>query len=256
MLHESPQITHQDGFTIVELFVALVLSSLVVIAIYSAYTIQQKTYTAQNQVVEMQQNLRAAMDVMTREIRMAGYDSSATGVASAGIYIADSSNLVFSADYNEDGDVLDDGENIAFALFDNGGINTLGRATSAAPITMPLGGLQPIADNIEQLEFLYTLDDGNRVLDPTNAQLDNIIAVQISVLAVASQRDAKFTLDGNPLYQPASATTAKTIGGVCSSALTANCVSTIDWTPQVGGIRDGLRRRFLTTTINGRNLRM
>jgi len=34
---------------------------------------QHKTYTVQEQVVDTQQNVRAAIDRMTREIRMAGY---------------------------------------------------------------------------------------------------------------------------------------------------------------------------------------
>ncbi|MGL1931574.1 MAG: prepilin-type N-terminal cleavage/methylation domain-containing protein [Desulfotalea sp.] len=261
MYQKSFERHNQNGFTIVEMMVALVLSALIIVAIYSAYTIQQKTHTAQAQVVVMQQNARALLDIMVREIRMAGYDDSTLGVAGAEIYIADSSSIAFSADLNEDGDTTDAGENIAFSLYDNNGVSTQGRLTSAAVIPAALVGLQPIAENIERLEFLYTLDNGNRVLNPTAGQLDNIVAVQISVLAVSAQRDANFTLDApasGVLYKPASASLTANVGSsdTCTVAATANCVSQEDWTPQAGiGIRDGLRRRYFTTLVNCRNLR-
>ncbi len=59
--------------TLVEVLVALVVSSLLIAALYSLFISQQKSYAVQDQVVDMQQTLRGAIDRMTREIRMAGY---------------------------------------------------------------------------------------------------------------------------------------------------------------------------------------
>ena len=59
------------GFTIVELLVAVFVAGIVMAGVYSAYYSQQKTYTAHEQLAEMQQNLRSAMFYMAREIRMA-----------------------------------------------------------------------------------------------------------------------------------------------------------------------------------------
>jgi hypothetical protein len=42
-------------------------------AVYRTLITQQKTHTVQEQVSDMQQNVRAAMGQMTKEIRMAGY---------------------------------------------------------------------------------------------------------------------------------------------------------------------------------------
>ena len=58
----------------VELLVAMAIGLVVLSAMYSVFTIQNKTFSKQEQIVEMQQNTRAAMDMMSREIRMAGYD--------------------------------------------------------------------------------------------------------------------------------------------------------------------------------------
>ena len=62
-----------SGITLVELLVVLVLSSLLMAAFYRLFIAHQYSYAVQEQVVDTQQNVRAAMDLMTREIRMAGY---------------------------------------------------------------------------------------------------------------------------------------------------------------------------------------
>jgi type IV pilus assembly protein PilW len=61
------------GLTLIELLIALVLSSLLTAVLYRAFISQQNTYTAQDQVADVQQNVRIAMRQMTREIRMVGY---------------------------------------------------------------------------------------------------------------------------------------------------------------------------------------
>lgn len=66
-------INRESGLTLIELVVALVVSSILVAALYRTFIAQQKTYTIQEQVVDTQQNLRAAMNRMVKEIRMAGF---------------------------------------------------------------------------------------------------------------------------------------------------------------------------------------
>jgi prepilin-type N-terminal cleavage/methylation domain-containing protein len=63
----------ERGLTLVELLVALVLSSILIFVLYKTFIRQQKTYTVQEQVFDMQQNVRAMMARMVREIRMAGF---------------------------------------------------------------------------------------------------------------------------------------------------------------------------------------
>ena len=61
------------GLTLTELLVALVLSAVIIAAVYRTFIGQQKTYTVQEQVVDMQQNARLSISRMMKEIRMAGY---------------------------------------------------------------------------------------------------------------------------------------------------------------------------------------
>jgi len=61
------------GMTLVELLIVLAVGSILMGAMLGAFINQQKSYAVQDQVIDMQQGLRAAVDRMTREIRMAGY---------------------------------------------------------------------------------------------------------------------------------------------------------------------------------------
>jgi prepilin-type N-terminal cleavage/methylation domain-containing protein len=63
----------KNGLTLIELLIALVLSSILIVVLYQIFISQQKNYTVQDQVADMQQNIRVAIDHMTKEIRMAGY---------------------------------------------------------------------------------------------------------------------------------------------------------------------------------------
>lgn len=61
------------GVTLIELLIALVLSAILVAGMYRTFVHQQKTYATQEQVADMQQNVRVAINRMMREIRMAGF---------------------------------------------------------------------------------------------------------------------------------------------------------------------------------------
>ena len=63
----------KQGVTLIELLIALVMSSMLIAALYRVFISQQKTYTVQEQVVDMQQNVRFAINRMMGEIRMAGF---------------------------------------------------------------------------------------------------------------------------------------------------------------------------------------
>jgi len=63
----------ERGFTLIELLIAMALALIVITSLSSAFISQRKTYAVQEQIAEMTQNGRAAMDMMTSEIRMTGY---------------------------------------------------------------------------------------------------------------------------------------------------------------------------------------
>jgi prepilin-type N-terminal cleavage/methylation domain-containing protein len=61
------------GFSLVEILVVLVVMGLVVAAVYATFLSTQRQAYTQEAVVEVQQNLRAALDYMVKDIRMAEF---------------------------------------------------------------------------------------------------------------------------------------------------------------------------------------
>lgn len=64
---------NSKAVTLIELLIALVISAILVAGIYRVYISQQRSYASQEQVADMQQNVRVAINRMLREIRMAGF---------------------------------------------------------------------------------------------------------------------------------------------------------------------------------------
>ena len=233
-------LSNNKGFTLIEILIAMLISGIIAASIFSAFQSQQNSYIAQDQVAEMQQNIRAGLGLMVREIRMAGYDP--TGDASdAAIITATQGRLNFTLDVTDnagtasdgDGDCNDSNENITFGFSnandaDNNGIADGGGSDwdVAADLGRDTGGgFQPIAGNIAAIEFYYTLDDGTQTTTPANVTL--IRSVQISILARAAYPDQEFT-----------------------NTMTYTTASGAVWDPP----DDNYRRRLLITTVQCRNM--
>ena len=68
MLHRSAR----RGFTLIEMMIALAIAGFVVTALYGVFTIQSRQLLTQDLNMEMHQNERFAVDMVTRSVRMAG----------------------------------------------------------------------------------------------------------------------------------------------------------------------------------------
>jgi type IV pilus assembly protein PilW len=170
---------NSKGFTLVELCIALAISTLVMASIYSAYQAQLKSHITQKMVVEMHQNARAAMFAMESEIRMAGYDP--TGKAGAAVLYAADTHLAFTSDQDESGVIASSPSVVPEEMiqyFLAGG--HLGRQ----PYTLPV---EATAENIEVLNFVY-LDEDGQPLGPTpmsfpDPKLALIRSIQVTLIA-------------------------------------------------------------------------
>jgi type IV pilus assembly protein PilW len=183
---------NDNGFTLIELVIAMALGLVILTAIYSVSIITKKTYSVQDQIVMMQQNARASMDMMTREIKMAGYDPIA-GVANSRIIGAQTNSIRFTLDitstYGEDrpdGDTDDPNEDVTYALYTPAdGIQKLGRAIHG-------GTPQPIAEHIQSLQFIYRDSGGSQMTTPV-ATPSNIRSIEITLVARTPEPDPKYT---------------------------------------------------------------
>ena len=138
----------QNGFSLVELLVAMAIATVVMAAVFKIYTTQQDSYVLQEQVAEMQQNGRTAKYVMTREIRMAGYDP--TGSNAFGFLSTVGNSIRFSMDIVvEDGTADPVGEVITYSVSSG----NLERNDGS--------GNQIAVENIEAIGFGYAYDEDN-----------------------------------------------------------------------------------------------
>jgi len=178
----------QSGFTLVELLIAMTIGLLILTALSSTFLMQRKTYDIQEQIIEMVQTARAAMDMMTREIRMAGYDpagtmqrSDPTGAKFVGIpYDAD--KLQIYADLNGDEDTNDSHEYIKYTI-DSDYPFEIRRDTG--------GGRQEFAENIQSFTFEY-LDSAGSATTTTA----DIRQIKITITARTSKADADYSANG------------------------------------------------------------
>ncbi|MFT4976710.1 MAG: prepilin-type N-terminal cleavage/methylation domain-containing protein, partial [Myxococcota bacterium] len=68
----------RQGFTLLEMIVAIAIASFVVAGLYGLFTIQSRQFMFQDLQMEMHQNLRFGTDVLSRSIRMAGFNTNGT----------------------------------------------------------------------------------------------------------------------------------------------------------------------------------
>ncbi len=65
--------TNEKGFTLLEVMIALAIMGVVTAAVMQAYVTQHENYMVQEDISDIQQNARASVDELVRNVRMAGY---------------------------------------------------------------------------------------------------------------------------------------------------------------------------------------
>jgi type IV pilus assembly protein PilW len=157
-------ISSDKGITLVELMVAMAVAGIVLMAIYSAYHTQSTIYKTQNVELNMQQNLRGALYLLEREIRMAGYDQNSTGGFGITSIVDNNGNssITFTADLDND-ETLDANETISFSMYDSSTTPIVG----ILDLGMAIGGANQLAaESIQALCLAYAFDnDGDGRLD-------------------------------------------------------------------------------------------
>ena len=113
----AKKIKDSKGMTLVEVLLALAISVMIIGGTLALLVQSDRTSTGQSYVAEMQQNARIALDLMTREILMAGYDPTSPDYLVQRIppiLNPSSTHIRVLADLNQDGDTNDTNENIFF----------------------------------------------------------------------------------------------------------------------------------------------
>jgi type IV pilus assembly protein PilW len=180
-----------DGFSLVELLIALVVAIALIGAVFSANIVQQRHFFNQRQVIRAQQNLRGALLILERELRMVGYDpedSGGFGLVDVRRYDVMRQHecsfegqpvLFYTYDINENGrlDRNDKNQerNEEHAKFRISDVHKDGHIC----LTWDNGGGRyPLAENIQAIGFAYAIDrDGDGHCDKWSGSRDLIWAV-------------------------------------------------------------------------------
>ena len=172
---------NQRGVTLIELLVALVITSFLMAGVYQVVVRQGRAYTAQEQVVDVQQSVRVAMDHMVRDIRMAGYDSdsSTSKVAIPDPVTTGSSQLSLSYEYDDTTE-----HTVTYRL--NG--DQLAKQLTATTDTGVSNSTEEIVlEGVEGLDFSYGLDtDNDGVVNtwvPASGVTSKVIAIRVRLSA-------------------------------------------------------------------------
>jgi type IV pilus assembly protein PilW len=232
----------------VELLVAMVMLGIVMGAIYSTYKSQQDSYVVQEQVIEMQQNIRAALLLLGKDLRAAGYNPAKNPdiegfrteipeeeAAGSPESSTSATSLALSTDLDMNGAINSDDHTEQLAYRFNNGNLTLEKFMYDSATTS--WNWQTVADNIEGVNLVY-LDGDGKPLDPaTDTNLPLIRSVQVTILARTGRVARDFT--NNQTYEnqmdPGDADEAPYY-----------------WSFTAPG--DNYRRQLMTTTIFCRNM--
>jgi prepilin-type N-terminal cleavage/methylation domain-containing protein len=212
------------GYTLVELMIVVALTGIAVIAIYRGYQAFSQAADAQEQIVEMQQNLRIGMHWLEKDIRRAGMNEENDDTA--GFTLAADDTIEFSMDlggatngtYDDikpctgnppgDGDVLDSCEVIRYALQDPDGDGTWSLYRNDEIENFGANGDQ-IITNIDALNLVYLDEDQGDTIDPDTTpddlatgrnsivgpdpRLERIRSVQVAMVVRTTNEDFRYT---------------------------------------------------------------
>ena len=169
---------NNDGFSIVEMLIAVAIGLIVLAGLVVVFVSQKKAYDVQAQVAEMHQNARAALDMISQDIAMAGYDPKKDpGVV--GIPYHDD-RLQLRADLSGDGYTNGVNEDVTYIL----------AGTVINRISIANGTPVAFAENVEAFDFWYYKADGSEV--NSSAQEDEIQKVRIELTMRTSRPDPTF----------------------------------------------------------------
>lgn len=213
------RIKNQLGFTVTEVMLAVICSSVLMVGLYQIFHSQQYNYIAQGHAIELQQNLRSGIYLLTKDIRFATYNPTEaenkfvftsnldsydifSDTQDADIdYTTDFDRIAFYTDKNEDGefqldidpdntdDAYDDGEEGEFIAYRLKGsfLQRFNSEKFAVDFNIA-NAWQTVSTNVDALNFVFINDDGVPTTNHEEAR-----AVQISLLVRSSKKDHKYT---------------------------------------------------------------
>jgi type II secretory pathway component PulJ len=165
-----------------EILVALAMLSIIIGAVYAVFASVNRTCVNNEVTANVMQNMRTSIEFMEQDIRMAGLDR--FNSTDAGIKVATSDSLQFTADRNMDGvinfAILADGvqevdlERITYSY------DAANNRLRQCLYEETFNDWETVAENVDEFQFTYINAAGNTLAFPI-ADLSEIKTVQISM---------------------------------------------------------------------------
>jgi len=193
-----------QGFTLLELLIGVAVFGIVMVAVYAVFSSANRVYISQEQVVAAQQEARSALEILGREIRMAGlvainnqtggsdpitagaWEPSADSIIEIATVDVDAKTTTLGFKSDLDGNGSTDAVRYVYYHDDHDTVsrrNTLTRqvVTWSGGAWAHDSGEQLFLENIQTLTLTYGMTDGTTSTTP--ADMDTIRGVVISLVA-------------------------------------------------------------------------
>lgn len=119
LIREKMYVQNQNGLTLIEMLIAMILGLFVTAVIISVFTTNVRSSNENLKMIRLNQELRGAMSLITDELKRSGYTAQPSWTNTAGLFMSalnynsTSSCLRYSYDVNADG-TQDNSERMAF----------------------------------------------------------------------------------------------------------------------------------------------
>ncbi|MEX2220507.1 MAG: hypothetical protein WEG40_01805 [Candidatus Rokuibacteriota bacterium] len=155
----------QRGYSLVDLLVALAVGGGLLAATLTLLHLGLRAWVWGAARVEAQQSARYALERLAGELREAGYDPLAAGIAP--VVVAEPARVAFQRDFNGNGLVDPTRERVTYVL--RTGESTLRRDAG--------GGAQPVIEGVRSFHLTYLDREGAETTDPAA-----VIAVRVRIV--------------------------------------------------------------------------
>ncbi len=230
----------------IEILIALLLSSILIGGVIQVFVSNKQTYYLQDELSRVQENGRFALEILQRSIRGAGFNNAAVGAFNAANTVdgANDSIHILSA-----GTIGCMGGTVVSDIFDIAGNSLRCSAAGVAPA--------PLIDNVITMQFLYGVDDdatrtADRYINATAVNAaglwGSVVSVRVGLVLATSPREERSRMALQPM----------TFATVAANPLLSIFDTDDDGTPDIFGpgiitAPDNRLYRVFTSTITLRN---
>jgi type IV pilus assembly protein PilW len=231
--------SQQFGFSLVELMVAMVIGLIILLVVGTLFANSRQTYLMQDANSRLQENARYATELLSRQIRMAGYTAiNFSPLAGADLFAKPASySFAGTPIAGIDGGAASDSITLSF---DNDR-DCLGNAVSTATNRFQInasnqlecisgGATGVLLDDIEAMQVLYRQTGSTVFQNAGSVNMSNVVSVRICLLLRAMADVNKKAVDSDLINQ-----------------------SYVDCSGSTQTMSDGYIRRAVTTTVAIRN---